>query len=46
MTTVELVYCFTLVMILVHWMPGDQSLTSLPTQLIMDVDSIPLCLAF
>ena len=42
MTAVDLVYCFALVVIPVHWMPGDQPLPSMPTQLIMDVDSLPL----
>ena len=39
MTAVDLVYCFALVVIPVHWMPGDQPLPPHPTQLIMDVDS-------
>ena len=46
MTVVDLVYCFALVVIPVHWMPGDQPLLPppppMPTQLIMDVDSPPL----
>ena len=42
MTAVDLVHCFALVVIPVHWMPGDQPLPSMPTQLIMDVDSLPL----
>ena len=42
MTAVDLVYCFALVVIPVHWMPGDQPLPHKPTQLIMDVDSPPL----
>ena len=46
MTPMKLVYCFALMKIPVHRMSGYQLLTSLPTQLIMDVDSMPLCLAF
>lgn len=42
----ELVYCFTLDIIPVHWMPGSQALTSVPTQLITDVDSMLPCLDF
>ena len=42
----KLVYCFALMKIPVHRMSGYQLLTSLPTQLITDVDSMPLCLAF
>ena len=46
MTPVKLVYCFALMKIPVHRMSGYQLLTSLPAQLITDVDSMPLCLAF
>ena len=41
--SVDLVYCFALVVIPIHWMPGDQPpRPPAPTQLIMDVDSPPL----
>ena len=46
MTPMKLVYCFALMKIPFHRMSGYQLLTSLPTQLITDVDSMPLCLAF
>ena len=46
MTPMKLVYCFALMKIPVHRMSGYQLLTSLPAQLITDVDSMPLCLAF
>ena len=46
MTPMKLVYCFALVKITVYRMSDYQLLISLPTQMIMNVDSMPLCLAF